>query len=866
MIKADCASVNDFEWLMQLRYVFHKDDPNYPEFGNTTVHSTNAQLEYSYEYQGNNGRLVVTPLTDRCILTMVNALYLNRGGNPLGPAGTGKTETVKDMGKNLAKYVIVINCSDGLDYKSVGRMFSGLVQSGGWGCFDEFNRIEIEVLSVVAQQILTIMAALAAKKSHFDFEGTIIKCNPSLGIFITMNPGYAGRTELPDNLKALMRPCAMMVPDLALIAEVMLAANGFEESKLLAKKTTTLYSLMIQQLTKQDHYDYGLRSLKAVLNAAGALKRSDPDMAEDAILLRALRDMNVPKFITDDLRLFKLLLGDLFPDLELADPDYGVLQVTIERALRRGLEGISDGMPLQAMPFIVGKTIQLYESMEMRHCNMMVGLTLSGKSTAWRCLAAARTALAKSGNKDYMPVRPIILNPKSLNLNEIYGAYDLATFEWMDGVLSSLFRDAAADERPIEKWILLDGPVDTLWIESMNSVMDDNKVLTLINSDRIEMSSTMSLLFEVRDLSVASPATVSRAGMVYMDQASLGYEPYVASWLTEYFKKEGDEEDKSVGKKADASGAGAGGEGGEGADAAKSGDTKTEVDEDKAFLTSLFVKYVEPMVRAKEGSDVNELVPISTFNGIVSLCRFFKAFSNDPNTGIALEHRSTAMEADKPAHQAYIEKWFCFCTVWSLLAAADRPSRKRLDYVMRDIDSTFPAANTIFDYFVDQKSGEFKPWSDRVSQSYLPPMTMPFYKIVVPTIDTVRNSTVIDILTGAKRNTLIVGHTGTGKTILAQQLLNKLPRETFSKLEIYFSSATTSNATQDIIESVMEKRSKEKFGPSGGKKLVCFVDDLNMPTKDQFGSQPPLGTSGCCRFFFVCLFCLFVFFSFFLKR
>jgi dynein heavy chain len=834
MIKADCGSVNDFEWLMQLRYIFHKDDPDHPEFGNTTVHSTNAQLEYSYEYQGNNGRLVVTPLTDRCILTMVNALYLCRGGNPLGPAGTGKTETVKDMGKNLAKYVIVINCSDGLDYKSVGRMFAGLVQSGGWGCFDEFNRIEIEVLSVVAQQILTIMAALSGKKSHFDFEGTIIKCNPSMGIFITMNPGYAGRTELPDNLKALMRPCAMMVPDLALIAEVMLAANGFEESKSLSKKTTTLYALMIQQLTKQDHYDYGLRSLKAVLNAAGALKRSDPDMAEEAILLRALRDMNVPKFITDDLRLFKLLLGDLFPDLELPDPDYGVLQTAIERSLRRGLEGIAGGIPLQTTPFIVGKTIQLFESMAMRHCNMMVGLTLSGKSTAWRCLAAARTAMCKEDKmKEYQPVRPIILNPKSLNLNEIYGAYDLATFEWMDGVLSSLFRDAAADERPIDKWIVLDGPVDTLWIESMNSVMDDNKVLTLINSDRIEMSASMSLLFEVRDLSVASPATVSRAGMVFMDRANLGPGPYISSWLQNYFSDGGINAEGSGGATEDASGGeGKSGDGKEGGEAA-------EGDSDKAFLAGLFEKYVTPMIEAKDSDGVEELVPISAFNGVQSFCQLFEAFCRDSSTGISKEHRFQEM-ADDSVYQAYVERWFCFCVVWSLLAAADRKSRKRLDYLMRDIDSTFPAANTIYDYWVDPKSGEFKPWSDRVSSSYQPPASMPFYKIVVPTIDTVRNQTVMDVLVKNKRNTLIVGNTGTGKTILAAQLLSKLPRETHANLLVNFSSATTSNATQDIIESVMEKRSKVKFGPQGGKKLITFVDDLNMPTKDEFGSQPPL--------------------------
>ena len=491
MIKANCASIQDFEWLSQLRFIFYKDQGQY---GLCSVKQTNSTLAYSYEYQGNNGRLVVTPLTDRCVLTLTTAMYLNRGGNPLGPAGTGKTETVKDLGKNLAKYVVVINCSDGMDYKSVGRIFSGLVQSGSWGCFDEFNRIKIEVISVVAMQVLSIVNAMSAKAKEFTFMGQLIKCDLNCGIFITMNPGYAGRTELPDNLKALMRPVAMMVPDLAMIAEVMLASEGFREGKILAKKTITLYNLMVQQLSKQDHYDYGLRNLKAVLNMAGSLKRADPNMNEEAILMRALRDMNLPKFIKEDERLFRLLLSDLFPSLEMPVSEYGQLQVAIERVL--------DREKLQRHPFLISKIIQLYDSKLTRHCNMLVGRTMAGKSVAWKTLAQAKTDMSKEDKLEgFYPVHGHVINPKAVSLNELYGAYDLTTFEWSDGILSTIFKSCAESDKPDEKWIMFDGPVDALWIESMNSVMDDNKILTLINGDRIPLTNAMSLLFEVSNKS-----------------------------------------------------------------------------------------------------------------------------------------------------------------------------------------------------------------------------------------------------------------------------------------------------------------------------------------------------------------------------
>jgi dynein heavy chain len=804
MIKANCTSVQDFDWLSQLRMVFEKDDG---EFGINMVKQTNCILEYSYEYQGNNGRLVVTPLTDRCVLTLNTAMFLHRGGNPLGPAGTGKTETVKDLGKNLAKYVVVINCSDGLDYKSVGQMFSGLCQSGAWGCFDEFNRIIIEVLSVVAMQILSIMNALAEHAPSFNFMGKTIGCNPNCGIFITMNPGYAGRTELPDNLKALTRPVAMMAPDLALIAEVMLSAEGFREARGLAKKTITLYGLMIQQLSKQDHYDYGLRNLKAVLNCAGGLKRADSAMNEEAILMRALRDMNLPKFIADDLILFRGLLMDLFPSLELPVNEAGPLMLALERDFT--------AKGLQKHPYLLAKTIELYDSKETRHCNMLVGNTLCGKSVVWNGLKDAKTSMAREDKAEgYVPVIPYVINPKAITLSELYGAYDLATFEWQDGILSTQFKVLAESDRPEEKWVMFDGPVDTLWIESMNSTMDDNKVLTLINGDRIVMSATMSLLFEVKDLSQASPATVSRAGMIYIDEACLGWEPFVQSWLEKRFTKEG-------AAKAAADGAAA-----DGADAADAGRDMEAI----AFFKGMFDRYVVKIFAAKRSMRVVEPVKITDFSAVRSLCTLYDCLeASEP----ALDRESAPAD-----YLALAEKVFIFAVVWSVMGAADEAGRLKLDAALRDAEAQFPPVLTVYDYFVDGRKKEWESWETKVPQ-WRPFAKQSFHSMIVPTVDTVRSNFVVACLLAKQKHVLVVGETGTGKTVLCQQQIGSLP-ETHAKTVLNFSAATLSIAAQEALEMCMEKRSKDKFGPAGGKQLVVFVDDFNMPTKDAFDSQPPL--------------------------
>jgi dynein heavy chain len=300
----------------------------------------------------------------------------------------------------------------------------------------------------------------------------------------------------------------------------------WQGAKVLAKKMTVLYKLSREQLSKQYHYDFGLRALKSVLVMAGGLKREYATLSEDVVLMRALRDSNMPKFVFEDVPLFKGLINDLFPGLDCPRVGYDTLKKEVCAELDRNGFHCSDDTIFYDQ---VDKCIQMYETMIVRHTTMIVGPTGGGKTLVLETLRNARLGA------ENVVVKMFVVNPKAQPLNELYGVMDPVTRDWTDGILSRLFRELNEPLPPGKenefRLIIYDGDVDAVWVENMNSVMDDNKLLTLPNGERIRLQPHCAMICETFDLQYASPATISRCGMVWVDPKNLGYKPYYERWV-----------------------------------------------------------------------------------------------------------------------------------------------------------------------------------------------------------------------------------------------------------------------------------------------------------------------------------------------
>lgn len=811
-------NIDDFAWFSNMRYYLNDHLME--------IKMLDCIRQYGYEYLGIAIRLVITKLTDRCYMTLMCALSLSLGGAPEGPAGTGKTETVKDLAKGLAMKCVVFNCSDRLDHVYMAKFFTGLCFCGAWACFDEFNRIELEVLSVIAEQILTIQIAVQKKADVFKMENDEVMLNLTVAVFITMNPDYAGRSKLPDNLKALFRPVAMMTPDYSLIAEIYLYSFGFREARNLAQKIVNSLKLSSEQLSSQPHYDYGMRAVATIIKAAGLYKQTYPDDQESKLVLKAIRGTNLPKFLNQDISLFAGIVSDLFPGSQEEESDEKDLIEDIKTAIRE--------KSLSEETKFIEKAVEVYRTILLRHGLMVVGTTMAGKTAAIQVLAKALSYRSE--------VELFFLNPKSMTLGQLYGDNDPVSQDWKDGILALCIRTYAEKNSKGHQWVIMDGPVDAVWIESLNTVMDDNKKLCLSNGEIIKLTPSMRMIFEVDDLSQASPATVSRCGMIYMSPEDiLSPHSIIKSWLNNLPLGFSNNEYKEL------------------------------------FIILFDQIFIEILQYWNSSVKPYCTTPLSNMQVTRNTILIFQALiirkgmsrkqhdlqikteeeeekakenqveaeNQSPKKGTAkgkLSRKNTvdltkiSDERRAFSKEKYINL-FIVAMMWGLVGTCDVAGKKLLSQkIIETNQSLLRLPENFIDFFYDEDKQEWVEFDVNLNFNR---EDANLNTLLVPTVNVQACSLILNELIMRKEYVIVTGDTGTGKTFVVNSLLSKLDKM-YSITSTMLSGRTGSNELQSFIESDLIRRKKNVIGPEFGKFKIFLIDDLNMPAKEKFGAVPPI--------------------------
>ena len=385
------------------------------------------------------------------------------------------------------------------------------------------------------------------------------------------------------------------------------------------------------------------------------------------------------------------------------------------------------------------------------------------------------------------------LNPKTMPTEDLYGHISMSTREWKDGLLSSIMRDLGRIPNENPKWLILDGDLDANWIESMNSVMDDNKMLTLASNERIPLKHYMRMVFEIRDLKYATPATVSRAGILYIStDGGSQWRSIIGSWV-------------------------------------RSRKEELLEDTDRETIHTMFEKYM-PATLKYFAMELQGVVPCNDISISVSVLRLLDTIL------------TRAIVVDPAA----FEIAFVFCLIWGfgcvLTITDDGTDHRKLfsEWFRGKFKSVkIPSRDTIFDYWLDPKTSKFESWksSPAFRDIEFDSTVMNMSEVTVPTAETASVSYWLDLLVKGGFHVMLAGPAGTGKTQLVNGLLTSLQREQHIYTNVNMNFYTNASVLLTSLEGQLQKRTGTTFGPPGAAKLVYFVDDLNLPEVDAYGTQ-----------------------------
>ncbi|XP_029452717.1 dynein gamma chain, flagellar outer arm-like [Rhinatrema bivittatum] len=837
--------VTDFDWKRAMRlYLKEQDGLSRPAFN-----ILDAQYEYGCEFYGAGIPLILNPVTEKCFFIISQTLQQENAVALQGDHGVGKTETIKGLSYLLGKFLFIFTCCTHVDATALCQVLQGTALDGCWSCFDDFHLLSKDATSVFMLGAQIIYDALKAKIPTCTlFNGQEIAVDMNCSLFLTVHwrPGFQ---KLPRETLALFRMVALVVPDLAVLLRRKLSSLVFKSPKVLAQRLQLISDLVKEQLPEKCHHHVSLQCLlgvisragqkregekvaKALLNRMGVgndgekISRSDgltstqqypahrttagpgvkarnsrdrkkmssnPGVAaakeSHAIMVEALQEVLGPRMVGNSLAVFKQIVRDVFAGAYDPSEIEQASQNDLERAIAAKVE---ENHLFCHLPW-VNKIKQLF-SLALVHPGIIVaGPPGSGKSMCISVLLQALSLLPSIQQEEALPGadgtakvtahKLVKINPFSADsVASMFGTQTSSRL-WVDGIVTYVWRRAMRSHS--NTWICFDGPLSSSWADNFSSVLGPEKVLQLSNGDSLRLTENMKLLFETNDLELASPATITKAGILYIEGEALGWTPLAKTWL------EGRNQQENT------------------------------------VLSKAFYKILDPIFSFVL-QDAKPLVPVTEV-GLFSTCaNLLAAMLND--------------KAQSIGGQLHIERLFIFCLIWSVGGLLEGTEKRKFNELLKVYTSVLPDYDheiSVFDYYVDE-SGEWETW-----QSCLPEMTYigstdVLGEVFVETLDTIMVRTFLEYASMGSQHILLIGPPGSGKTAMINDFISTQDKSQTLIKRMVFSGSSRARDLQQLIGQNIVHRQGFIYGARDGKTFQLFVDDLNLPQPDENNVQ-------CCN-------------------
>ncbi|KAM8953036.1 dynein axonemal heavy chain 5-like [Pelodytes ibericus] len=821
--------ISDFEWKKLTRFYLKESD------GMQMLEINILDVEYLYgcEFYGAHSGLIMNPVTEKCFLKISQMLQQASGVVLQGDHGVGKTETIKGLSYLLGNFLFVFTCSLTSDISAIPRILNGTALDGCWSCFDDFHLLPSNAVSVFMHGANALYDSLKTKLSKISKDGYKVAAHPNCSLFLTVAQ-QSGCPDLPNNVRALFRAVSLVVPDHTVLLKARLTSLGFKNPKALATRLQLISELLKEQLPEECHQHFGFQSMTQVIYRAcqrrdiekgingqqtrldfegGRVSRSSsvtsyqqapayvsspvPSLKtgnstrrnkknsssnpaliaskeSHALIADALQDIIGPRMTGHSYMIFKQIVGDVFMGIY---DTFGAQQIS-QKELEKAIVLKAEESKLFPHSPWLNKVKQLFNLSLVNPGVVVAGPPASGKSS---CISALVQALNHLQVSTEEPVHKLVkINPLSLDNDTLMFGVQSPSHVWKDGIVTYAWKKAIRNHS--STWIWFDGHLSSSWADNFNSVLGPEKVLQLSSGDHLEFPNNMKLLFETTDLQLASPATLTKAGILYMESDALGWAPLSKVWL----------------------------------------DGRNQ--QEKAVLSKAFYKTLDPIFSLIL-HETKPLVPVTEVGLFHTCTNLLTVMLND--------------KAQSIGGQLHIERLFIFCLIWSVGSLIETSERKKFSELLKVYTSVLPDDDheiSVFDYYLDE-SGEWDTWQSRLPElAYIGSPDI-MGEVFIETEDTMIVRTFLEYASMGSQHVLLTGPPGCGKTALMNDLISTQDRSRTLLKRMVFSRSSKARELQELLEQNIDHRQGFIYGAKDGKTLSLFIDDLNLPSPDGNGVQ-----------------------------